>query len=65
MRDAPLGGPQGGLDAIGRRAARGTTSGAAAAGVRSVPAVTLGERVFHGEGALGEAAEAMALEWAR
>ncbi len=41
------------------------TTRAAAAGVHSVPAITLGERVFHGEGALGEAAEAMALEWSR
>jgi 2-hydroxychromene-2-carboxylate isomerase len=39
-----------------------TTAAAAAAGVRSVPAVTVGNRVFHGEGALGEAAEAMAPE---
>jgi 2-hydroxychromene-2-carboxylate isomerase len=36
-----------------------TTAGAAGAGVRSVPAVTVGELVFHGEGALGEAAQAM------
>ena len=38
------------------------TAGAAAAGVLSVPAVTLGERVFQGETALREAAEEMALE---
>jgi 2-hydroxychromene-2-carboxylate isomerase len=41
-----------------------TTAAASAAGVREVPAVTVGELVFHGEGALGEAAEAM-LEAAR
>ncbi len=35
------------------------TAAAAAAGVVSVPAVTVGGRVFHGESALGEAAEAM------
>ncbi len=32
------------------------TAGAAAAGLRDVPAVRIGERVFHGERALGEAA---------
>jgi 2-hydroxychromene-2-carboxylate isomerase len=32
---------------------------AAAAGVRDVPAVRVGERVFHGEAALGDAARAM------
>ncbi len=40
------------------------TAEACEAGVREVPAVTVGELVFHGEGALGEAAQAM-LEAAR
>lgn len=35
------------------------TAQAGQAGVREVPAVTVGELVFHGEGALGQAAEAM------
>jgi 2-hydroxychromene-2-carboxylate isomerase len=36
-----------------------TTAGAAAAGVKSVPAVRVGELLFHGEDALGAAADAM------
>ena len=35
------------------------TEQAAQAGVRDVPAVAVGERVFHGERALGEAAAAL------
>ena len=37
----------------------GATAEAAEAGVRAVPAVTVGGLVFHGEGALAQAAEAM------
>ncbi len=39
-----------------------STAAAAASGVRSVPAVTVGERTFHGEAALREAGATMALE---
>ena len=39
-----------------RRGLTKATAWAAALGVRDVPAVAVGERVFHGEGALEEAA---------
>ena len=40
------------------------TAEAAAAGVRGVPAVRVGDRVFHGEGALEDAADALRGTWA-
>lgn len=42
------------------RALDGATAAAAAAGVRRVPAVRVGARVFHGDGAIEQAAEALA-----